>query len=178
MGSPVEPLTNRSYRTSAVVTRPNDTTQYAAGDVVSAAVGAAITFADASRFPSGHIGRGGTIVGATIVDSANQGTGADFRLYLFTSPPTVANDNAPFAPTDAQLNDCVAVLTLTAASHSFVVNTASGAAGNRIYELSAQARPFYLPDASTSLYGVLTVTNAYTPVAQETFTITLGIVRD
>lgn len=170
-GLPVgETLTSQT-----TLTRPNDTTAYTAGDAVTDSTSAptAIVFANCARAN----GAGGHITGVTMLDSANQATDGQFELWLFsgTSAPTATNDNAAFTPTDANLANCIGVFSLTTA---FAGDATAGAGGNLIYQSEQGSRPFRCGASTTSLWGLLVVRNAYTPVAQEVFTITLGISAD
>ena len=158
---------------SQSVTRPADTTAYAAGDVVDLASGAGMTFAAASR--SNDLD--GYIVDALLIDSANQSTKGNFEFWLFNQAlAAYDNDNAAFTPTDADLANLVGVLEFNVA---FEGEPTSGAGGNVIYH----AEKSYLPmrfknDTDDDLNGVLVVRNAYTPVSAEIFTVVLKIDQD
>jgi hypothetical protein len=160
-------------RISATLTRPDDAEQYAPGDQVanSASAPAPIEFADCARFN----GKGGTIIDAVCIDSANQATKANLRLYLFDSAPTSNNDNAAWAPSDADMNKLVGYVEFTGWE---VGNGTAGANGNCASFAKAVNVPFVCAAASTSLYGLLVERGTYTPVANEAFTIRLGIVQD
>lgn len=159
---------------TASFTRPNDTTQYAAGEVITAATAAVMEFTKVGRDAQ----RGaGVIVDAILVDSAAQTTKLSAELWLFTSAMTMDNDNAVFTPTDTELLDLVGVIQFTTA---FVGDATAGANGNCVL----QAERTYLPInyqckiGVTSLYGVLVTRNAYTPVAQESFAVLLKIIQE
>ena len=142
------------------VTRPNDTTQYGAGDVVSGTVSAVLNFGTDAAF--------GEIKSAILIDSVVAGgTKPEMDLLLYSSSPTIAADNAAFAPTDAQAATLVAVIPFLAAN--FVAATSNG----HIVSASVGDIPFVAPDRI--LYGVLVARNTYTPTALEVFTVALGI---
>lgn len=153
-------------------TRPNDTTAYAAGDAVSDSTSAAtvITFSSVARTSGGS----GVLLGASILDSANQATAGVFELWLFKTSPAGQNDNAAVAFTDAELANLVAVVPLNT---NYVGNSAAGASGNRIYD-SDRVDKAFVTSGSANLFGVLVVRNAYTPVALEIFTVTLYVLQD
>lgn len=157
------------------VTRPNDTTQYAAGDVItnSTSVPTVITFSNCA----GYQGGGGWITGMVLVDSANQATKPTLELWLFDTSYTPANDNAAFAPTDAVMATCLGVVSFDTV---YVGLATVGADGNSLQLPDADELPveFKTLGNSRHLYGVLVVRNTYMPVASETFTIRLKIEQD
>lgn len=161
---------------TASVTRPNDTTAYAAGDAVTDSTSAptVMTFSSAARINAGT----GTIIGAVLIDSANQSTKGDFDLFIFDTTYTPDNDNAAFTPTDAELQTCLAVISFTGTTAK-TGDATSGAGGNCIYP-SAVVNPieFQTLSGSQNLYGALVARNAYTPVANEVFTVRLRILQD
>lgn len=134
------------------VTKASGTTQYTAGDVV----GGLFTF------PIG--GASGLIRSVLLIDSAAESTKPDVDLFLFTAAPTVAADNDAFAPTDAQMLNCVGVVAL--AGSGFKVAGANGA---------ILASGLSIGYTGRTLYGVLVARNAYSPITLEVFTVRLGI---
>lgn len=170
---PVE-TTTKGKTVSDSITRPANTTAYAAGDVVDASTAAGLTFTAPARGET----LGGYIVDALLVSSANKSTKGDFELWLFdTVPGSFDADNAVFTPTDAEMLTVIGIIQFT---QSFVGDATADAAGNSVH----QAKRTFLPlrfDTVTDdddLYGVLVVRNAYTPVSAEVFTIRLKIDRD
>jgi hypothetical protein len=157
---------------SASITRPSDTTAYAAGDAATNSTTAPVvsTFTGAARVAAGS----GTIVAATLIDSANQATKGNFELWLFDTTATPDNDNAVFTPTDAECLTLVGVIPFGAA---IVGDATSGAGGNAVYPVQGLGMPFKLPSGS-DLFGLLVVRNAYTPVSAEVFTMRLHILQD
>lgn len=156
-------------RVSVTLTRPNDTTAYAAGDAVTDSTSAptVLTFSSAAR----AAGKTGDIVRALMVDSANVATKGSFELWLFNASVTPDNDNAVFTPTDAELATCIGVIPFTL---SYIGDATSGAGGNAIY-IGTLSEPIKFTSASGNLFGLVVVRNAYTPVAQEAFTFMLDI---
>jgi hypothetical protein len=155
---------------TATKTRPNDTAVYASGDVVSDSTSAPtnFTFANAAR----AVGGGGVIIGASMSGSANQTIPGVFELWLWAVAPAATNDNAAMALSDTESNNVVAILEFDMIR---VGNAAAAASGNVRYSVTNPVREFVCDAASTSLIGQLRVNNAYTPVAQEVFSITLQI---
>lgn len=156
----------------ATFTRPNDTTAYADGDVV----GDSTSAVSALRFPgAAGDGFGGVIRSAHLTSNAIPGTKLNADLWLFNAPPanTYGNDNDAFALNDVDRDKLVGIISLDGATAANVkVSTAN-------YAVIAQglAIPFKLQKtgSETALYGVLVARNAYTPAAQEAFTVKLGI---
>ena len=146
-----------AFSETAKITRPANVTQYAAGDVVG---GAALEFAVAKAN-----GGGGWINNAAFVsDNAPAATG-QFFAWIFSAAPTVAADNAAFAPTDAELRTLVAFLTLDAAKKT---------ANNTAYQQSDPRATYFVCGAATqSLWAVITDGNAYTPANGEVLDLTL-----
>lgn len=154
---------------SATFTRPNDTTQYAANDVMTADPAAVMTF---SGLPS-RTTTGCLIQSATIVSSANKGTKLDADLLLFSS--TISDldaDNAAFTPTDAQLLTIVGVIPFATAN--WKAGDASADAAGNAFCVNANLG---ISIAHQTLYGVLIARNTYTPVANEVFTIKLQVIQ-
>ncbi len=146
------------------VTRPANTTQYAAGEVVGHETGDALEFFSESS---------GVIKAVVLIDSAAEATKPELDLFLFAAEPTVANDNAAFAPTDAQMKDLVAVFSFVGTSGT---NFKTGATGNGAMQQTGFEIAYAAPERK--LYGVLVARNAYTPVSAEVFTVKLTIQSD
>jgi len=165
----------RTRTITASVTRPSNTTQYTAGDAVTSSTSApaVMTFSSAARVVAGS----GTILGAMLIDSANQTTKLDAELWLFDTTYTADNDNAVFTPTDGETETLVGVIPFFGAD-SFIGDATSGAGGNCVYNSRMiNPIPFACPTTS-SLYGALVARNAYTPVSGEKFSVRLLINQD
>lgn len=151
---------------SATITRPSDTTTYAAGDEVSNSTSAPTI----QSFTVGaRLGGSGTIKGVQMVSSAVPTLAGSFELWLFNATNTPQNDNAAFGPSDAEALTVVAVIPL-----SYSYDTAN----NRFYTTQDIARPFVCAAADTKLYGRVVVRNAYVPASAETLAITLYVDQD
>lgn len=143
---------------TASITRPANTTAYAAGDVI----GGLLTFGAGQAQ--------GNIETALLLDSTAEVTKPECDLFLFSSPPTVAADNAAFAPTDDEvMNTCFGVLTFLAAN--FHVAGANGIA----HCLLQQSPVVTFVAPSGNFYGVLVARNAYVPVSEEVIAVKLGL---
>lgn len=162
-----------TVRKTATITRPNDTTQYAAGEAVADSTTAPSVFSIAGCVRAN--GGTGMISDVVMVDSASQATKGQFELWIMTATWTPDNDNAAFTPTDAECANVVAIVPLTTV---YVGDATAGAGGNAVYVSDTINKVFQCASGSTTLYLALVVRNAYTPVANEAFTISAGIVQD
>lgn len=171
-------VANEPVNISASITRPANTTQYAVGDAVSESTTtpAGLVFSNAARIRGGK----GTVLSALLIDSANQATKGDFDLFLFESAIGAARfqDNAAFAPTDAELETLVGVISFAASS--FVAgNATAGASGNSCcLGLIGSPISFQAGATSRTLYGVLVARSTYTPVSAEKLTVRLSISQE
>lgn len=142
-------------------TRPANTTQYAAGDLVAnhATAGSVVALAFPSNTPRlirrAHILKSGTTV-----------TDASFRLHLYSSAPVPANgDNAAWSTPAAGWLGAIDV-TVDAV-------------------FSDGARGIGAPNTGTEIsvpgigavYGLLEALDTYTPASAETFTVELEAIR-
>src|SRR3954454_3106231 len=147
-------------------TRPNDTTAYASGDLVanSTTAGSVTPLTFPLTFKSGT---GQTVIlRARLSKSNTTPTNATFRLHLYEASPTVANgDNGAWSTSGAAgylgFIDIATLLAFTDGCANF------GAAAS-----GAEMR-LRLTSGST-LFGYLEARAAYTPAAQEVFTVKLG----
>ena len=144
-------------------TRPNDTTQYAAGDLVANDATAGNVTALSWAIPSGSKSVAKIV---QVVMSKSDGadvTGATFRVHFFNVTPLApANgDNGAFSP----------VVTSMAASaylgHSGTITHVLGG------DSAGHANPALPLTGLTgdTVYGLIEVTGTYTPAAQETFSV-------
>lgn len=167
IGSQVGQL--RARVSSVTLTRPNDTTAYAANDGVTNSTSAPTNLEFTSS--AGTAGGTGIIYYARLVKSTNVTTNATFRLWLYNAAPSnTPNDNAAFSQAWAN-----------AAKRLGYIDFAIPLAGTDCvgYEgvLSQRNIAFDLV-SGTSLYGILQVTGAYTPGAQEQFQFLVGVLSE
>lgn len=151
---------------SASFTRPNDTTAYAAGDLVANATSAGAVVP--LRIDLGNIaavGHGMTrITRARLTKSGISPTNANFRVHLYETLPTPANGDNGAWSTDKAANwlgniDVTSMLAFT----DGCTGTGSATAGSEMF----------LRLASGTIFALLEAKAAYTPVANEVFTLTL-----
>lgn len=163
----------RSRVISASFTRPNNTDAYTAGDVVcnSTSAPTVMHFEESVRV----VGGSGVITKASILDYANQGTKLECELWLFTDDPAAVNDNAAFAPSDAELANLIGVIPIV---DDYVGLSGSGASGSVVIQSAIVDLPFQAATATSTIYGVLVARNAYTPIAQEPITVRIHVIQD
>lgn len=170
-GSGVQASKQVSFATSVDVsmTRPADTTAYAAGDAITTATSsaAAYTFSNCALVNAGT----GTILDATLSHSDPNAALPNLELWLFDAAPAVPNDNAAFAVSDAEADAVVCVL-------KFYTSDYSDSSNNRVYHMSNPPRVFKCAAATKTLYGVLKTLTAFTPTSAATFKVKLKIVQD
>ncbi len=149
---------------SVSFTRPNDTTQYASGDLVanSTTAGSVVPMS----FSIGRAPRtGGMIRRARIRKTGTGVTNASFRIHLYLASPTPSNGDNGAWLTDNALNYAGAIdVTLDKVF-------TDGAAGNGVPNTGSEIN-FMLG----TYYGLLEARGAYTPTAQEVFTVELEII--
>ena len=159
----------RIVSTTASVTRPSDTTPYTAGDVVGPTGGGEglLTFASAARFVTFP----GKIIGANLTKNGTSITNASFRLWLFESDPAgaFAADNLAFSMAFTDRGIFIGHITFTPGIVGGTTVAYEGTLGKTL------GLPFIAGASVTSIFGVLEVTGAYTPISAEVFNIELYI---
>lgn len=89
--------------------------------------------------------RSGLVVGATLIDLANQGVATD--VLLFSHQITGGTVDSAFDPTDAELLRCVGVI-------NFATGDFSALADNSVAHVSGLAIPFKCPRGSAAISNV------------------------
>jgi hypothetical protein len=151
---------------SASFARPNDTTAYAAGDLVANATTAGSVVP--IRIDLGNIaavGHGMTrITRARLTKSGISPTNANFRIHLYEASPVPQNGDNGAWSTDHAASwlgsiDVASMLAFT----DGCTGTGSATAGSEMF----------LRLAGGSIFALIEAKAAYTPVANEVFTLTL-----
>lgn len=153
----------RGLVSSATITRPSNTTQYAANDVIATGTSSS-EFSGLSAFAGG----GGIIQSALIVSSNNATTKLSCDLLLFSEAQTTAADNAAYAPTDAMMLTLLGSISF--ATGSWLAANAGAAATGNAYCVAVNCGIALSQD---TVHGVLVARNTYTPVSDEVLTIKL-----
>lgn len=162
-------------RITAVFTRPADTTQYAAGDVVGpATTPAAQSFPGAARGNAGS----GRILEILLAFDLETITTATFRLHFFNAVLTPAADNAAFA----------GIATLPASYLGYIdppilVTQAGGTLGQIRVAPGVSATgglPFVYQcaEGGSGLWMVITALGAYTPKSGGIVRTSIVVERD
>lgn len=145
-------------RISQTFVRPNDATQYGAGDLVAnnTTAGSVTPLTFATNLPTG-----GFVRTASLYHTDQDATGSTFRIWLLSASPTVTNgDNGALAGIDA------------ATVLGIIAVTADANCGDTYGQGIIPEGGLYVP---RTVYAVIEATGTYTPAAQETFGVTLGI---
>lgn len=158
---------------TAGFTRPADTTQYTAADVVSNSTSATslLVFSNCVR----ELGGTGLLYSAFMFASTDAATNPNFDLLLFDNPGlTVAADNAAGTITDTEVLGLVAAITFDGTA---AVNVHTAGA-NLIIQATNIGQAFKCAPNSTTLYGVVVDRGGYTPASAEVFNFKLAILQD
>lgn len=173
-GGRATPAVNRK-RITAAFTRPSDTTQYAAGDVVGPVTTPAVqTFAGAGRYNGGT----GKIVELLLAFDLETITTATFRLHFFNATLTPQADNAAFTAIPANLANYLGYI-----DPPILVTQAGGTLGQIRVAPGVSATgglPFSFQCAAgdTGLYMVITALGAYTPKSAGLVRCTIVVEQD
>jgi hypothetical protein len=173
-GARVTPAVNRKRITTSF-TRPADTTQYAAGDVVGPATTPAVqTFAGAARYNGGT----GKIVELLLTFDLETITTATFRLHFFNTSLTPAADNAAFAGLATNPSTYLGyidppILVTQAGGTLGQIRVAPGVSATGGLPFSYQCA-----DGNTALYLVITALGAYTPKSGGIVRISIVVEQD
>lgn len=160
-----QPVSGFQVATGALFTRPSDTTPYSALDAVSNSTStpALIEFAGAAR----DVGGSGIILSARHLKSST--AIASYRLHLYrNNSASAVNDNAPFPLLFANRLGRIGFIDFT--------HGTGGTGSDSTNALSTfVGLPFVCDAATSSLFGILTTTTAYTPASGEQHFIELSI---
>lgn len=143
----------KAYRYTEIVTRPNNTTAYTAGDVIGNSTSAIFTLT--------NIGPSGGHVLVQSVDicfsdsTVPAGMGA-FRLHFYSSSPTAITDNSPFDLVSGDRDKYLGYVEL-ATPQDF---------GSTLYtQTDYPGRLIKLASGNTSLFLEIETRGGYTPAA-------------
>lgn len=148
------------------VTRPGDTTAYAANDAMSNSTSSptagGFTFTSACRVSGGS----GVITDAIITTSADPATTLQGEIWIFDTSVTNINDNAAFAVSDAEIKTYVGKIPFTL----------EDSGNNGSYNATNLGMGFTC-SGSANLRYLIRVKNAYTPANAEVVTVRLKIIQ-
>lgn len=149
----------------ASLTRPNNATPYAVGQLVANSTIAAsvvpLAFMLGNSFGQGQF----RLTRARMFKSSTNVTNASFRLHLYEISPVIANGDGATWLTDSSAHwlgniDVASMLPFS-----------DGAAGTG--SCPAGSEQFIKMYAGSTIYGLLATLGAYTPAANEMFTVVL-----
>lgn len=144
---------------TSTITRPADTTAYAAGDAwansTSAPTAGGGTLADVVAFSGGSA----ELTHLSIVSSAAPATPLQGEIWLFDTAPTEINDNAAFTVSDAEMLNCIAQIPFALSS--------IGANSSATILLGLGIKTI----GSANLRYLIRVANVYTPASGETLSV-------
>jgi hypothetical protein len=152
---------------STDITRPADTTAYAAGDALANSTSSPTTGGFTLTGAAKASGKGGIVTGATVISSNAAATGLQCEIWLFDQAVTAINDNAAFALSDADAKLCLGKIPATLVKEA--TNNSQAAIPN-------VGLPFQCV-GSANLRFLVKVLNAYTPISAEVLTVRLGILQ-
>lgn len=159
---PAVAVLSRSVVTSSTsYTRPADTTAYAAGDAFSNSTSSPAVLTFTNVVPAS--GKGAIIASVDVVSSAAPSLPLQGVLHLFDTAPTAVNDNAAWTVSDAQMLTHIAAI-------PFQCRTIG--ANSHVHVDCAKA---FTSVGGTSIFGLVEVTNAYTPASGEVLSFRLQI---
>jgi hypothetical protein len=146
------------------LTRPADTTAYAAKDVISDSTSAptVLTFTGVARASGGS----GYITKARIMTDLKTWTGR-MRLHLFDTSPTAINDNSPFLLLYANKATRIGVIDFTTAATEDATNSTGAEVINDLVRLP------YVTTGGANIFGILEVLEAATPASGQKFYVQL-----
>ncbi|MEO1169930.1 MAG: hypothetical protein AAFW97_14590 [Pseudomonadota bacterium] len=151
------------FKVSGSFSRPANTTAYASGDLVAdtvtaGSVEALVLTAEASERPLPN--KVGAVRRVMLKKSATSTTNADFRIHLFTEPPTTFSNGDNGALACDGMAGYLGFVDVTVGS-TFLTDGSAGYAG-------PTANSFF---SGAKLYAVIEARAAYTPASEETFTV-------
>lgn len=150
---------NFQKTTPVTITRPSNTTAYAAGDVINGD-------GSTSMIPillNARSDQNCWIVGGQVIDSVSQSSLA-FDVLFFSSSFAIAADNAAFDPSDSNLS----AYYLGRVSFETFVAYASNSVADGV---TATQKPIVVTPNGDTIYAVLVATGAYTPTSAEQITL-------
>lgn len=143
------------------ITRPNNTTNYSAGDSINE------TTPKVLQFPVGRVNGGSGVLIYGFL-SNTQLTNHTYYLWLYTVAPSPVADNAPINITDNP--NFLGVIRFDKAD---VIS--DGASNSIAYDQVNLAIPFKCQPNDNKIYGLLSTTSPYTPTANALFRVKLGV---
>jgi len=158
------------WNPSASFTRPNDTTAYASGDLVANNVAAGSVAAMQIAIQGNSMPGSTRITRVRLTKSGTSPTNANFRVHLYGSSPTPTNGDNGVWLTDQALSylGAIDVASMKAFSDGCADVGAAPAGSEFMLRLPA----------GKVIYALLEARAAYTPAANEAFTLAVETTDD
>ncbi|MBW8814047.1 MAG: hypothetical protein JF588_11535 [Caulobacterales bacterium] len=154
---------------TTTITRPADTTAYAANDILADSTSAPTAGGFTLNNVCSASGKSGVINSVAIVSSNDPATTLIGEIWIFDSAVTAVNDNAAMALSDADALKLVGKI-------PFALETSqAGSGANSIYA-SGGLSLGYTCSGSANLRYLVKVKNAYTPASAETLALRVNFV--
>ena len=150
---------------SAIITRPDNTTTYAAGDIVGTNPATNITFANILPYSGGHFYI--TDLKLEIVKSSVPANMSTFTLHLYNAAPTAIADNAQWTLLAADGAKYLGSIDITLPEDLGETLIMFETKINKKCKLAA---------SSTTIYGQLVTNGNYQPASQDVHKVTLETV--
>jgi hypothetical protein len=155
----------RGATISTDITRPADTTAYAANDALSDSTSAPTSGGFTFTSAASKSGGSGIITDLIVTSSADPATTLQGEIFLFNTSVTNINDNAAFAVSDAEIKTCVGKIAFTLED-----------VGNNQFAHVQRVYLTYTCSGSANLRFLVRVKNAYTPASAEVLTFSIKCV--
>lgn len=153
-------VAGKTATASVEFSRPANTTAYTALDVING--GSLMSFAGMARIAGGA----GYITKARLMTDLSTCTAA-MRLHLYHTAPTVISDNSPLASLYADKASRIGYL-------DFDAMGTEGSGSTAASSLNANARlAFICASSNTTIFGVLSTKDAFTPASAQNFYVEL-----
>lgn len=158
------PVGGHTFDVGATLTRPSNTTAYAANDAILANAGGPMEFLNVAR----TAGAGVTIHGALLFTNNVLLTATTYRLWLFRGTPTpahIAADNAAFT---LDFDDRDSLI-------GYFDFLTGGTGGDFVWRMGTwmTEQPQPVKPTATSLFGLLQTLDAFTPLSAQSWRIYL-----
>ena len=153
------PVGGKSVQKTVSIVRPADVTAYAANDAIADSTSAPtlLEFTGCANAVGGQ----GYIVKTRLLTNQKTCT-ARFRLSLYHTAPSPVNDNAPKPMLYANKDKLIGRIDLDPCNTE---DTSSDAA----FVMSTTLIPYVCAVTGTSIYGILTTLDAFTPASAQQF---------
>lgn len=150
---------------NASITRPANTTTYAAGDVIGSATTGVMTLTSAARVATAA----GFISSIVLVDDTNAALNLDADIFFYDTAPAAQADNVAFNPSYAEQLRCLGVA-------SIIGTDGKEGTSNVTYNgIMPSPGKIDFVSVTANLFAVMVARNAYIPASGEIFALRVYI---